>query len=107
MVEFPREHNKMLLLFLTSIDKNGETNLKIAQLKGHKHKKNCKLKFKFKRLDITKWKCKNKPQVEWNGGCDLLTYKCDENDVHERQSTTILSFNDIHTKLINNTNASI
>ncbi len=54
MVEFPREHNKMLLLFLTSIDKNGETNLKIAQLKGHKHKKNCKLKFKFKRLDITK-----------------------------------------------------
>jgi hypothetical protein len=56
-------------------------------------------------LDIAKWKCKNKPQVEWNGGCDLLTYKCDENDVHERQSTTIFSFNDIHTKSINNTNA--
>ncbi len=100
-MEFPREGNKMLII---STDKNGETNLEIAQVEGHKHKKNCK--FKFKRLEITKWKCKNKLQVEWNGGCDLLIYKCDENDVHERQSTTILSSNDIHTKLLNNTDAS-
>lgn len=51
MMEFPREGNKMLI---TSTNKNGEANLEIAQVEGHKHKKNCKLKFKFKRLDITK-----------------------------------------------------